>query len=287
MLVVTKNRKQTGDFVSYLRSQYRSTGRVRPRPRGATGGGSDLPQRWRLADRRGEFVEVESGRSPGRPVLAQAFAVAHLHRVPLVVAKVDRLTRSLAFLTRLIEAGVDVRFCDLPKIEGPAGRFMLQQMAAVAELEAGMISKRTREALAAAKARGVKLGGRRNGQHLTPEMRAAGRAARVDKASARAKELAPTIAELRAAGVTTLGGIAGELSARGIRPHAAVQRGMRSKSLGCCSESLIEAAFCAIRPLEPLRSRCVNLAIKYGHGCTRTVEESARQTKTDPMYCSK
>ena len=59
------------------------------------------------------------------------------------MAKVDRLTRSLAFLSRLIEAGVDVRFCDLPKIEGPAGRFMLQQMAAVAELEAGMICKRT------------------------------------------------------------------------------------------------------------------------------------------------
>jgi DNA invertase Pin-like site-specific DNA recombinase len=75
-----------------------------------------------------------------------ALAAARL-RVPLIVAKVDRLTRSLAFLSRLIEAGVDVRFCDLPKIEGPAGRFMLQQMAAVAELEAGMIGKRTKEAL--------------------------------------------------------------------------------------------------------------------------------------------
>jgi hypothetical protein len=82
-------------------------------------------------------------------------------RVPLVVAKVDRLTRSVAFLSRLLEAGVDVRFADLPTIEGPTGRFMLQQMAAVAELEAGMISSRTKAALAAAKARGKKLGGNR------------------------------------------------------------------------------------------------------------------------------
>ncbi len=95
--------------------------------------------------------------------------MARLHRVPLVVAKVDRLTRSLAFLTRLIEAGVDVRFCDMPKIEGPAGRFMLQQMASVAELEAGMTSKRTKDALAAAKARGVKLGGVRDGQRIDDE----------------------------------------------------------------------------------------------------------------------
>ncbi len=92
-----------------------------------------------------EFVEVESGKRSDRPKVAEALAMARLHRVSLVVAKVGRLTRSLAFLSRLIEAGVDVRFCDMPKIEGPAGRFMLQQMASVAELEAGMISKRTKE----------------------------------------------------------------------------------------------------------------------------------------------
>jgi DNA invertase Pin-like site-specific DNA recombinase len=63
-----------------------------------------------------------------------------------VVAKVDRLTRSVSFLSRLLEAGVEVRFADLPAIEGPTGRFMLQQMAAVAELEAGLISSRTKAA---------------------------------------------------------------------------------------------------------------------------------------------
>src|SRR5215207_1259770 len=105
-----------------------------------------------------EFTEVESGKNNARPELERALAAARLHRVPLVVANVSRLTRSVAFLSRLLEAGVEVRFCDLPQIEGPTGRFMLQQMAAVAELEAGMISDRTRRALAAAKARGKRLG---------------------------------------------------------------------------------------------------------------------------------
>jgi DNA invertase Pin-like site-specific DNA recombinase len=77
------------------------------------------------------------------------------------VSKVDRLTRSVAFLSRLLEAGVDVRFADLPAIEGATGRFLLQQMVAVAELEAGMISARTKAALAAAKRRGKVLGGNR------------------------------------------------------------------------------------------------------------------------------
>ena len=67
----------------------------------------------------------------------------------------------MAFLSRLLEAGVDVRFADLPQIEGATGRFLLQQMVAVAELEAGMISARTKAALAAAKRRGKKLGGNR------------------------------------------------------------------------------------------------------------------------------
>src|ERR1700758_2719915 len=106
-----------------------------------------------------EFTEVESGKRSDRPQLEKALTAARLHRCSLVVAKVDRLTRSVSFLSRLLEAGVDVRFADLPAIEGPTGRFMLQQMAAVAELEAGLISSRTKAALAAAKARGKRLGG--------------------------------------------------------------------------------------------------------------------------------
>jgi DNA invertase Pin-like site-specific DNA recombinase len=94
--------------------------------------------------------EAESGKRRDRPELEKALAAARLHRVPLIVAKVDRLTRSAHFLSQLLEAGVDVLFCDLPKIEGPTGRFLLRQMASVAELEADMISSRTRAALAAA-----------------------------------------------------------------------------------------------------------------------------------------
>src|SRR5258706_15803829 len=92
--------------------------------------------KWKLV---GEFEEIESGKRSDRPELDKALAACRLHRAPLVVAKVDRLTRSVAFLSRLLESGVDVLFCDLPTIEGPTGRFMLQQMASVAELEAGMI----------------------------------------------------------------------------------------------------------------------------------------------------
>lgn len=139
-----------------------------------------------------------------------------MHRVPLVVAKVDRLTRSVAFLSRLLEAGVDVRFADLPSIEGPAGRFMFQQMAAVAELEAGFISDRTRAALTEARKRGVKLGGLRKGAGLTREGRKAGSAAVQREAAKRATDLAPVIAELRAAGATSLRAIAAGLDARRI-----------------------------------------------------------------------
>src|SRR6202051_3908363 len=113
---------------------------------------------WRIV---AEFTEVESGRRSDRPELDKALAAARLHRCPLVVSKVDRLTRSVAFLSRLLEAGVDVRFADLPQIEGATGRFLLQQMVAVAWLGARMISKRTKNALAQARKRGVKLGGRR------------------------------------------------------------------------------------------------------------------------------
>jgi len=167
--------------------------------------------KWHIV---GEYTEVESGRSD-RPQLDRALAAARVHHVPVVVAKVDRLMRSVAFLSRLLEAGVDTRFADLPAIKGATGRFILQQMAAVAELEAGMISKRTKDALAAAKRRGKKLGGNR-GVKLSNAARAAGRAVLAEQAQSRAEDLAPVIAELRATGVTSLRGIAAALTARSI-----------------------------------------------------------------------
>ena len=162
-----------------------------------------------------EFTEVESGKRGDRPQLEQALGVARLHRCPLVVAKVDRLTRSVSFLSRLLEAGVDVRFADLPAIEGPTGRFMLQQMAAVGELEAGLISTRTKAALAAAKARGQVLGGNR-GAVLSEEARAIGRAIQANRAVQRATDLRPLILDLKQQGILSLSGIARGLNARGI-----------------------------------------------------------------------
>jgi DNA invertase Pin-like site-specific DNA recombinase len=79
---------------------------------------------WRIV---AEFTEIESGKRSDRPALEKALAAARVRQVPLVVAKVDRLTRSVAFLSRLLEAGVDVRFADLPIIEGATGKFLLQR----------------------------------------------------------------------------------------------------------------------------------------------------------------
>jgi DNA invertase Pin-like site-specific DNA recombinase len=162
-----------------------------------------------------DFTEVESGKRSDRPELDKALAAARLHRASLVVSKVDRLTRSVAFLSRLLEAGVDVRFADLPQIEGATGRFMLQQMVAVAELEAGMISARTKAALAAAKKRGTKLGGDR-GVVPSAKTRNRAREAVQRRAVARATDLAPTIQNLQAGGAESLRAIAAGLNAAGI-----------------------------------------------------------------------
>jgi DNA invertase Pin-like site-specific DNA recombinase len=178
-----------------------------------------------------EHTEVESGKRSDRPALDQALADARLYRASLVVSKVDRLTRSVSFLARLLDAGVEVRFADLPQIEGATGRFMLQQMVAVAELEAGMISKRTKDALAAAKRRGKKLGGRRRkivghdakGRpvygpvvHGSTKARASALAALQQRANDRAADIAPTIRKLQAAGATSLRGIAAGLNDQNI-----------------------------------------------------------------------
>ena len=162
-----------------------------------------------------EFTEVESGKRSDRPALEQALAAARLHRASLVVSKVDRLTRSVAFLSKLLEAGVDVRFADLPAIEGATGRFLLQQMVAVAELEAGMISARTKAALAAGKRRGKVLGGNRG---VTPshKMQEASRKALQARSDGRAADIAPTIRALQAAGAMSLRAIAEGLNEQGI-----------------------------------------------------------------------
>ena len=122
---------------------------------------------------------------------------------------------SSGFLAKLLEAGVEICFVDLPSIEGPTGRFLLQQMASVAELEAGMISKRTKDALAAAKARGVKLGGFR-GRVGTASDLVKARAASTAKAVQHAGALAPIIARIDPARTLSLRAIAAALNNEGV-----------------------------------------------------------------------
>lgn len=167
-----------------------------------------------------EYREVETGKSADRPELAKAIAHAKRIGATLVFAKLDRLARNARFLLGLVESGADLVFCDFPQIPaGAAGKFMLTQMAAVAELEAGLISERTRAALAVAKARGVKLGGHRDNAHvLTDADRAKGgqRAAETHKAAVASAyaDLMPAIVQMRNEGLS-LRAIADRLNTEG------------------------------------------------------------------------
>ena len=128
-------------------------------------------------------------------------------------------------MSRLQAANVEIRFVDLPSIEGATGRFLLQQMVSVAELEAGMVSERTKRALAAAKARGVKLGGFR-GHVPTVEDRANGRAVRSAKAADHAVSLAPIIARIDPDSSLSLRALAAKLTAEGLPTRPARQFGL-------------------------------------------------------------
>jgi DNA invertase Pin-like site-specific DNA recombinase len=176
-----------GKYVSYYR--------VSTDKQGKSGLGLDA-QKAAVADRLnggrwqivGEFVEVESGTRASRPQLDSAIAACKKHKAKLIVAKLDRLSRNVSFLLKLIEAGVEILFADLPELNGAMGKFVLITMANVAELEAGLISERTKAALKAAKARGVKLG-RHGADVLAPQYQEEGRQ--------RAKELEPVIREMQ------------------------------------------------------------------------------------------
>lgn len=107
-----------------------------------------------------EYTEVESGKKSNRPELAKALAHAKKIGATLLIAKLDRLARDARFALELMDSGVLFKFADMPDIDNstPQGRFFITQFAAMAELEAAIISERTKAALAAAKRRGVKLG---------------------------------------------------------------------------------------------------------------------------------
>lgn len=157
-----------------------------------------------------EFTEVESGkRHENRPELAAALSACKRHKATLVIAKLDRLARNVAFIANVLEAGVDVAVVDMPN----ANTLTLQIMAAVAEHERKMISDRTKAALAAKKARGEPLGNRVN----LAEAQAKGSMATKRAAEAFAANILPIIEQIRRSGVDSYNGIAIALNARGIK----------------------------------------------------------------------
>lgn len=162
-----------------------------------------------------EFTEVESGRNNDRPELAKAISFAKRSKAILVIAKLDRLARNVAFVANLMETRVQFESCDLPG----ANSMTVHVMAAVAENEAKAISQRTKDALAAAKARGTKLGSHHPAAiPLRPEARAKGqaRSAKVnrEKAIAEYADVLPTAQEMRRSG-QSLAAIARHLNSDG------------------------------------------------------------------------
>lgn len=144
----------TGNFIAYYR--------VSTDKQGKSGLGLEAQQAavaaylnggdWKLV---AEYTEVETGTSKKqRPVLAEAMAACKLYGATLIIAKLDRLARNVAFISSLMEAGVEFVACDMPT----ANKFTVHILAAVAEHEAAMISARTKAGLAAKKARGEATG---------------------------------------------------------------------------------------------------------------------------------
>lgn len=162
----------------------------------------------------GEYVEVESGKNNSRPELTKALHLAKVTGATLVVAKLDRLSRNVAFLAALQESGASFVAADMPE----ANELTIHIMAAVAQAERKAISRRTKEALAAAKARGVKLGNPNGAAALVRAEK--GNAASVASIKAGADRFAadldPIITDIQAAGCISLRGIAAELNRRGI-----------------------------------------------------------------------
>ena len=155
-----------------------------------------------------EFTEVESGKRCDRPELNDALNRCRETGAKLVIARLDRLARNAAFLLTLRDSGIEFVAADMPD----ANRLTVGIMALVAEDEAERISQRTKAALKAAKARGVKLGGIRSWEAVNTSI-----SRRTCAADQHAASVAPIIEEIRAAGISSLEGIAQALQARGVR----------------------------------------------------------------------
>ncbi|MCD2316382.1 recombinase family protein [Sphingomonas sp. IC-11] len=200
-----------GKFVAYYR--------VSTEKQGRSGLGLDAQRKsvtdylnggaWDLT---GEFVEVESGKVDQRPKLEQALSLCELTGATLVVAKLDRLSRNVAFLAALQDSGARFVAADMPE----ANELTIHIMAAVAQAERKAISRRTIEALAAAKARGVKLGGARRNVEDLRKGPAASATVRGKASEERAAKVLRHIEVVRTSGAESLREIAAGLNAAGI-----------------------------------------------------------------------
>jgi len=153
-----------------------------------------------------EFIEIESGKRNDRPKLAEAIELCRKRKATLIIAKLDRLARNVHFISGLLDSGIEFTAADNPH----ANKMMIQLLAVFAEHEREQISKRTKEALAAAKARGVKLGAR--DQKTLSDM---GNRAIAAAAEEFAEKLRPTIEGLNAQGIASASAIAEELNRKG------------------------------------------------------------------------
>jgi DNA invertase Pin-like site-specific DNA recombinase len=201
-----------GSFVAYYRVSTERQGRSglgleaqQEAVRRYLNGGS-----WKLVV---ELTEIESGKRSDRPKLAEALRLCRLHGATLVIAKLDRLARNVAFVSNLMESGVDFTAVDFPQ----ANRLTVHILAAVAEHEAKAISDRTKAALAAARARGTRLGGDRGHlANIRMNGTIASAIARRTKSEARARDVLPVIREIEAGGSSSLRHVAAQLTHRGI-----------------------------------------------------------------------
>lgn len=228
-----------GKFVSYMRV---STVR-----QGVSGLGLDAQKKaiadylnggsWELL---AEFVEIESGKNDTRQELQKALRLCLMTGATLIIAKLDRLSRNLHFISSIQKSNIEFVACDMPA----ANKFTVHILAAVAEHEREMISQRTKAALQAAKMRGTKLG---NHSNLSEEALRIGRKlgvlARQRKADNFALQIAPIICEFQGQGLT-LAKIATELNSRNILTS--------SGKLGRWSPSTVRDLAIRICNLNPL-----------------------------------
>jgi DNA invertase Pin-like site-specific DNA recombinase len=162
-----------------------------------------------------EFKEVESGKRNNRPQLDAALNHARLTGAKLVVAKLDRLSRDAAFTLQLRNSGVDFTCADNPDVN----RLTIGLLAVINEDERERISERTKAALAAAKARGIKLGNPNGAAAIRRARKGNSASVAVVKANANdfAERLRTTIDDIRQEGAASLAAIATELNARHVR----------------------------------------------------------------------